>query len=96
MIRLTDKLADARAWRGENLSTEWRFTLPAECSQALAESRDARAAQWANGAVVGAVSAIDPRCRGGLRPVIRALEDGPGFAIPSRVELSKPRRTQVV
>ena len=81
MIRLTDKLADARAWRGENLSAEWRFTLPAECSQALAESRDARAAQWANGAVVGAVSAIDPRCRGGLRPVARALEDGPGFAI---------------
>ena len=80
-MRLTDKLAESRAWHGESLSAEWRFTLPADCLQALAESRDARAAKWVNGAVVGAASAIDPRCRAGLRLVARALENGPGFAI---------------
>ena len=73
MARLREKIADARSWRGESLASEWRFVLTADCLAALSAADDG----------------IDLHCRAALRPVARALEAGPGFAVIDGLEAGR-------
>jgi len=73
LAQLREKIADARSWRGESLASKWRFVLTAECLAALSAADDG----------------IDLHCRAALRPVARALEAGPGFAVIDGLEAGR-------
>jgi hypothetical protein len=87
-MQLSEKLADARAWRGEALEGTWRFDLSSDDLAALAE------ANVGDRPLEEVRVAPDARCRACLQPVAEALAAGPGFAVVSGLDMGRYSREE--